>query len=30
MLQTDITMDLSVHMEEDNQNQQNESKTYDS
>ena len=31
MLQTDITMDLSVHMEEDNQNQQTyESKTYDS
>ena len=30
MMQTDITVDLSVHMEEDNQNQQNESKSYDS
>ena len=31
MMQTNITMDLSVHMEEDNQNQQTyESKTYDS
>ena len=31
MMQTNITMDLSVHMEEDNQNQQTyEGKTYDS
>ena len=31
MMQTDITVDVSVRMEEDNQNQQTyESKTYDS
>ena len=31
MMQTDITVDLIVHIEEDNQNQQTcESKTYDS
>ena len=30
MMQTDITVDVSVRMEEDNQNQQTyESKTYD-
>ena len=30
IMQIDIAVDLSVHMEEDNQNQQNESKSYDS